>query len=117
MKKVIAYFFLFIGFCLVFRTAVLQKNDNVNFSDYINTVEKTDDSFENLQKDMREWADAYKVRNTQNLDDPNMPEWYRKMMRWLVDVAYNFQLAGIYTVGLIRYTVLGVNLFFNFIFA
>lgn len=117
MKRVITYFFLFIGFCLVFRTAVMRKQDIVNFNDYINTIEKTDDKFDTLQADMREWADSYKVRNNQNLDDQNMPEWYKKMMRWFVDVAYNFQLAGVYTVGLIRYTVLGVNLFFSFIFA
>lgn len=117
MKKVIAYFFLFIGFCLVFRTAVLNKQERVDFSNYINTIEQTDTKFETIQQDMREWAGNYKLQNNKNLDYSDMPEWYKKMMRWFIDVAYNFQMLNAYAVGLIRYSVLGVSLFFNFIFA
>lgn len=117
MKQIIAYFFLFIGFCLVFRTAVLRKWEFVDFSNYINTIEQTDQGFEDLQTDLRQWADNYKLRNNKNLDFSGMPEWYKNMMRWLVDVAYNFQIMGVYAVGLIRYMVLGVNLLLSFIFA
>ncbi len=116
MQKIITYTLVFIGFCLIFRTVVLQKSTNVHFSDYINTVENIDNGYNSIQQDMREWADSYKKRNNEKLDYSGMPEWYVKIMRWFIDLAYSVQMTVSYVFGLTRYLTMGVTLIFSLIF-
>lgn len=116
MQKIIAYLLVFIGFCLIFRTAVLQKSTDVHFSDYINSIQNIDNGYESVQTDMRDWADTYKKRNNENLNYSNMPEWYVNIMRWFVDLAYSVQMAISYVFGLTRYLVMGVSLIFSLLF-
>lgn len=116
MQKIIAYVLVFIGFCLIFRTAVLQNSKDVHFSDYINTIENIDNGYESVQADMREWADSYKKRNNEKLDYQGMPEWYVNIMRWFIDLAYSVQMIVSYVFGLTRYMVMGVTLIFSLLF-
>lgn len=116
MQKIIAYFLLFISFCLIFRTAVLNNSADVHFSDYINTIENIDNGYNSIQADMRAWADSYKQRNNENLDYSGMPEWYVNIMRWFIDLAYSVQMMISYAFGLTRYLTMGVTLIFSLLF-
>lgn len=116
MKKIIAYMFLFFGFCIIFRTFVLQNSTQVHFSDYMNTIENIDNRYNSIQSDMREWAESYKRRNNENLDYSGMPGWYVNIMRGLVNLGYNIQMFVSYTFGLTRYTIMGVTLIFSLLF-
>lgn len=116
MKKIIAYMFVFLGFCIIFRTFVLQNSTEVHFLDYMNTIENIDNGYNSIQTDMREWAESYKQRNYENLEFSGMPDWYVNLMRKLVDFGYGFQMFISYTFGLSRYTIMGVSLIFSLLF-
>lgn len=116
MQKIIAYVLVFIGFCLIFRTAVLQNSTDVYFSDYINTIENIDNGYESVQADMRAWSESYKQKSNEQLDYSGMPEWYVNIMRWFIDFAYNVQIIVSYVFGLTRYMTMGVTLIFSLLF-